>query len=310
MAVTIQQVVPTPLVLIPGTNFQISRNCAKILLTTPQATLGASDYLVLRQAVEGPFFRELSSDVTSLSLLVMSDVAPLKFSIGIRSPDVTRGLFKLCTVNTTGSWQLIQLPNLAVWPSGGNFSTAPGVQGYDIVICVAAGSSYTAPAEGTWQNGNFVAAPGIDNWCSRPANTNFYIAFVQHEPGPLCSTLMDKPFSQNYDEALRYFQKTFSYPTKPGTVTGLGSVTFYCFASVNAYTPVRFIKPMATVPTVTIYNPNSGASGSARDYTANTDRAVSSIGNIGDSGYQGIATTTVNAANYLISWHHTADTGW
>ena len=111
---------PVPL---PGTSFNISQGKMNLRLATAQASLGASDYLFAMQSVEGAQWRELSGDVTSISLLVYSDVA-LKFSVFIRSPDITRSLCKLVTV-PAATWTVATLPNIPV-PTGGNFTTAIG----------------------------------------------------------------------------------------------------------------------------------------------------------------------------------------
>ena len=204
--------------VVPGTNFAISSSQLGLSLQTQQTTLGASDYLYTIQIIEGSNWRELCADVSSLSLLVYSTVAPLKFSVAIRDSPATQSLVKLCTITNAATWTLIQLPNIPVPPSG-NFSLSPGVTGYTLTIVLAAGSNFVAPAADVWNAGNFLAAPGADNFASKPVNSGIYFSFVQHEPGPLCTTLIDKPFSQNLDECLRYYQKSYDYALKPGVAS-------------------------------------------------------------------------------------------
>ena len=60
-------------------------------------------------------FRELAGDVHSVSLLVRSSVAGLKFGLILRdSPTTTKTLAKLCTIPSSGTWTLIQLPNNSI----------------------------------------------------------------------------------------------------------------------------------------------------------------------------------------------------
>jgi hypothetical protein len=311
MVMTSGQIIPGVLPLLPGTNFLISRAAFQVAVSTAQATLGASDYVFVNQVVEGPQFRELSQDVHSLSLLVYSSVASLKFSIALRDPASAKSLVKLCTTSATQStWSMISLPNIPVWMSGGNFSSAPGVAGYQLSICLGAGTTFTAPAADTWQNGNFIGAPGMDNFAGKPVNSQFIVAFVQHEPGALCTTPMDKPFTQNYDECLRYFQKTYDYGTKPGTVTNNGAVAGPANANADPYLYVPYKKPVAKVPTVTGYNPVTGAAGSVRDIIGAVDRPIAGVNYSGDSAYAGFSLTTHNASPAYFVWHHTIDTGW
>ena len=203
MSGTLQQIA-VPDAVVPGTNFRISRCAMRLTLTTQEAALAAGDYHILNQYIEGPFFRELSLDVHSISLLVRSSVAGLNFGVVLKDPpNATKTLVKLCTIPSANTWTLISLPNLPVWPSG-NFTSVPGANGYQIGITLACGSTFMSPANDTWQTGSFWGAVGQSNFYGQPVNSTFDIAFIQHEPGPLCTTLIDKPFSQNLDECQRY----------------------------------------------------------------------------------------------------------
>jgi hypothetical protein len=297
-------------VLLPGTNFSISRNLFRVTLTTQQTTLGSGDYLFLGHAVEGPGFRPLKADVHSLSLLVQSSVAGLKFSATIRDPgSVTKSLTKLCTITSANTWQLIQLPNLPIFPSG-NFTSAPGSQGYGLVIALACGSTFTAPAADTWQNGSFLGAPGMSNFAASPVNSTFDIAFVQHEPGAVCSTLMDKPFTQNYDECLRFFCKSYDLGTIAGSTSVPGSRQFVATGALaNAFGSVFYPKPMAKNPTVVLYNTITGVANSVQD-GGGVNHAGAAPSSSGTVGFSGIGFTTATASAMQVSFHCTADTGW
>lgn len=301
------------LVPIPGTSYNITQTRLRLTLTTQQTTLGATDYFVVSQTVEGCNFRELIGDVNSISLLVRSSVANLKFGLKLGDPGAARTLVKLCTIPTANVWTLIQLPNLPVIPSGGNFGFLQGVAGYVLNICLGAGTTWIAPAAGTWQNGNFIGAPGQDNFFSQAVNSTFDIAMMQHEPGAVCSTLMDKPFTGadgNFEECLRYYQKTYDHLTVPGAVTSTGLVAFNTAgAATLAYGPLRFHKPMAKTPTVALYNWNTGAVNSVQD-GAGTNHASASAANVGTAGFSGVTFTTATAAANGVYAHYTADTGW
>ena len=154
--------------VIPGMNFRISRSLLRVTVTTTQASLAPGDYFAFQQFVEGPDFRELQNDVHSVSLLVRSSVAGLKFGISLRDPPTaTKTLTKLCTIPTANTWALVALPGLPVWPSG-NFSYAPGLQGYLFQITLAAGTTWASPANDTWQSGSFLGAVGQSNFQQEP----------------------------------------------------------------------------------------------------------------------------------------------
>ena len=291
-----------------GPSFYITKGILHCTLTTAQASLGAGDYLRVYQYVEGPSFRELAGDVTSISLLVRSSVAGLIFSVGIQDNPVTQTLVKLATIPNANTWTLIQLPNIPLM-TGGNFTVVPGSVGYLFQISLAAGSSYLV-APDTWQTGNFIGATGQSNFAASPVNSTFDIAFIQHEPGPLCTTLIDKPFSQNLDECQRYYQKSNSYSVKAGTVDSTGACAIYTPVSQNPQGTIRFTQPMAKAPAVQGYSDVTGAVGGVRDIFVPGDRSITSPIGIGDSGFRGFSLSTVNPAVTVYTFQYTADAGW
>jgi hypothetical protein len=298
-------------VLVPGTNFCISNRYLRITLTGQEASLAAGDYMDITQAVEGPQIRELFYDVSSVSLLVRSSVAGLNFGFYLKDPTGANTLTKLCTIPTANTWTLISLANLPVFPGAGTWTTNTGVIGAIIGICLGSGVTYASPANNVFQSGSFLSATGQSNFASSPVNSTFDIAFVQHEPGPVCTTLMDKPFTQNYDECLRYFAKSYNYAVAVATITSQGKNSFIVpvgFTS-NPVGHLTFPKPMAKTPTCTVYSDVNAAVNSCRDNNGAIDRTVNSVVN-SEKVLNQLGTTTANTAGGFVTFHYTADTGW
>jgi hypothetical protein len=250
MAATGSQVAGT--VNLPGTSFAISGKCYRVTLTATQATLGASDIIWFNQNIEGPLLRELISDVHSVQVLVRSSVAGLMFGVALRDAPAavspSNSLTKLCTIPNANTWTLITLPSLPTFPVAA-WAITPGAAGYQLSIALICGSTFTASANNTWQTGNFVGAPGQSNFAAGPVNSTFDIAFVQHEPGSLCTTPIDLPFSQNYHECQRYYSKSTSYGNRfPDGNWQLAGNGF----GGNSYvrSGVRFPRVMAKTPTM------------------------------------------------------------
>jgi hypothetical protein len=312
MRVSTQQLTATDANL-PGTSFLITSKVMRITLTTQQASLGASDFLQFYQSVEGPQLRELINDVHSVSLLVRSSVAGLKFTVKVAGGSTAYSLVKLCTIPTANVFTLIPLANLPIFPSAAGFSIAPGTSGYILQITLAAGSSRIAPAADTWQSADWSGAPGMSNFAASPVNSTFDIAFVQHEPGALCSTLIDCPFTQNYDACLRYFQKTYDYATAVGTPSTQGDLC--TFTAQDSYGSVfgtaRFHKPMAKTPSGIIYNGVTGAANSAHGQNGtNYTTSSPSFGSTGLSSFSISPSLGAAEGGQPVQFHYTADTGW
>jgi hypothetical protein len=297
---------------VPATSFAITGNFLRVTLTTAQATLGSSDQLMIGQRVEGSLWRELMNDVHSVSLLVRSSVASLNFGLNLRDGGNSRSLCKLCSLAAANTWTLIQLPNLPIWAAGGSYLPNPGTNAYILGITLAAGSANTTTANDTWQNSAAIGAIGQSSFAASPVNSTFDIAFVSHEPGPLCSNPpMDCPFTQNYDGCLRYYQKTHLYGVKPGTVSAPGYRTAWMpVASTQWFGQNAFIKVMAKTPTVTIWDPNTINASNAYSYNGSSSTGVTNVAAIGDSGYGYFASAGAPVAGSYALWHHVADTGW
>jgi hypothetical protein len=296
---------------IPGTNFRISSKQFNVALTASQATLAAGDYINLLQSVEGSQLRELINDVHSISLLVYSNQV-MKFAVSIMDSNSTHTLSKLCSIPVANQWTLIQLPNLPVWTGSGNFPITPGTVGYYLQICLAAGATYMPPANDVWNAGNFMGAVGMTNFASLPTNTIFICGFVQHEPGAFCSTPIDCPFTQNYDDCLRYFCKSYNYGTKPGTASQPpGIKSFLVSSNLPTYIVgnTGFSVRMATTPNVNAYA-YDGTGGAVTNVQSGANVGVSSVSGVGDSGFGAILVAPAQTAGAFFQAHYTADTGW
>jgi hypothetical protein len=303
------QQVPVSNLVVPGTNFLISQNYLSIKLTAQEASLGAGDYIHIVQTVEGPRLRELINDTHSVSLLV-SCTSALTFSLKLSSGSPYYTLSKLCQITTPNQWTLIPLPNLPIWTPSATWSLVPGASsGYTLGIGLAAGSTWTSPANDTWQSGNFIAGPGISNFASLPVNTIFQLGFVQHEPGAVCTTLIDCPWEENYQSCLRYYQKSYNYEVLQGTATGVGSLIMVTPASANPFHAVRFHKPLAANPTMAGWSIFNGQANAVYDTQAAVNRGLNSFQAAGTTGFSGVSLASQNAAVTNYELHYSADTG-
>jgi hypothetical protein len=301
---------------IPGTNFAITGNYCRITLTAAQATLAAGDYFQFYQTVEGIRLREIINDVHSIALLVRSSVASLSFAVAFRAgvnPATT--LTKLCTISTANTWTLIQFPNLPVFPTGTSFPITPGSNGMQLSFSLACGTTYTNTANDTWQAVNAIGAVGQSNWLSSPVNSTIDFAFVQHQPGPICTQLMDLPFGANLDGSMgctRYYQKSYQYTSKPGTVDGTGQVQLLLPAGAHPYQYIPFSKRMAKVPSsLSCFSSHSGAINNIYDYNTTADKATTgSAISVGDAGFSGFQFSAGTTAAVNTGFHWIADTGF
>ena len=207
------------IVNVPGTNFAISQNFLRFQSTKQITTLAAADAgLLMYGAVEGINLRELISDVTSLQILVRSSVAPLTLTCILRSSVGTlKSICKLFPpITVANTWQLLKCPNIAKWASDVAWATTSGTYGYEILIGIGSGSTPTTPANDVWNNGSsYYHAIGASNFFANPVNSTIDIAFIQHEPGPVCSQPMDLDWHTNLIRCQRHYCKNAPYASLP-----------------------------------------------------------------------------------------------
>lgn len=296
----------------PGTSFNLSGCFWRMSLTTQQASLGASDYFYMNQICEGISLRELASDVTSVSMLVRSSVANLKFGFFLRDfngTTVTRTMTYLCSLGTANTWTLVTLPNIPVFAAGGQWTFAPGGVGADIGFSLSAGTSLTSPANSAWQNGNYLGAAGQDNFASKTVGSTFDVGFVQWETGPECTALIDKPFADNFDECQRYYCKSYDYSAVPGAVTAIGAVSMW--ANTGWSGPiggVTFPRTMAKAPPAFSVWTTTGTPNGIKN-VAGTEVYGMTSASVGSTGIYLISTATVVGPT-MFAFQYTAGTGF
>jgi len=311
LAYNAQVLVGAETVKVPGTNFYITANLLRITVTTTQASLAAGDYMQLVQNIEGPMLRELLGDVHSLQFLVRSSVAGFKFGFSLTDPSNSKSFTNVGTISAANTWQLLPFANIPVFASGGSWSFAPGAAGYVLRICLGCGTTYTSSANGSWLNGFFIGANGQSNLFAT-ASATFDIAFVQHEPGPNCTTLIDKPFIENLQSCKRYYQKSSTYGVvtpNTGDIYGIGTIMAANNAGVRCF--LRFEQEMAKSPTISCWDHNNTGN---NVYVDGVGSAVVSGGggSIGHStkGFTSLTLTAAVASVLPVSAQWTADTGW
>jgi hypothetical protein len=304
-------------ILVPGSNYTISRSFLRVTNQVIHSPLATGDFVQIIQYCEGSVLRELINDVHSVSILYRCSVGNQKFCLAMRDAGSSQSLIKFVTAPATANtWSVITLPNLPVFPGAGTFSIAPGNVGYYLSLCLAAGTTYQAPATDIWQNGNFIGVAGQSN-IGAAVGTTYDFAFIVHEPGAVCNPLQahDIDFDANYDRCLRYFQKSYEYGVTPGPGGDhyQGCAVLHPHASYpEAFGEVTFKKTMAKVPTLTPYHVSGGAVNQGL-VLYGASYAISGFPWTTDKGFSVVSTSANFAASEAGLWflfHWKADTGW
>jgi hypothetical protein len=183
------------------------------------------------------------------------------------------------------SWQKITLTTAIPSVSGktlGSYSNSH----LQLAIFFDAGSDYNARTDSLGQQSG-----------------TFDIAQVQLEPGPVATAFEKRPIGTELALCQRYFNKSYAAETNPGTATTSGQLagSFAAAGTGSMHSIVRYPVVMRSTATVTVYNPVTGASNSARRGGGNV---APTQGSGADSGVVVIIVAGTNVDNY--AHHYTA----
>jgi hypothetical protein len=272
-------------------------------------TVGTNDYFGIRQAIEGynvaDFgFGAATASTVTLSFWVRSSVTGT-YGATLKNGGNNRSYPFTYAISTANTWE--QKTVTIAGDTSGIWLTTNGV-GLYVTFGLGVGSTLSGTA-GSWQASNLWSATGATNWISTNSAT-FYITGVQLEKGSVATSFDYRPYGTELALCQRYFEKTYEIGTAPATTsTTTTSLVLYAAAnslSVSLNSTWYYKVSKRDVPTVTLYNPSTGATGTFRSIDASTDIAtaqqcVSSSLVSYASQASGIAANQRYAAHYTAS---------
>jgi len=257
------------------------------LITSSAATTpGAGDAYGVRQIVEGLNIADLgwgtaNAQAVTLSFWVRSSItgtyAISLFNADGSSPFRTYVATYSISAANTFEYKTITIPG----DTSGTWLTTNG-QGIQCWWDLGSGSNFNATA-GAWNSSLLVRTSSSANWIGTNGAT-FYITGVQLEKGSTATSFDYRPYGTELALCQRYFEKSYNIDVVPGTATSAGSfrnVTVALSSGLPAH-HVYFAVAKRAAPTVTVYNPVTGATGSLRlDTSADVAATAASIGTSG-----------------------------
>jgi hypothetical protein len=234
-------------------------------ITSLAATSSASgDYYALFHFIEGFNVADLAWGTSAakpivLSFLVYSSLTGT-FSGSLKNSADNRSYVFTYTVSAANTWTTINI-NIS-GDTTGTWLVNNG-KGLALVFDLGSGTSYRTTA-GSWQAGNFYGATGATSVVATNGAT-FYITGVQLEAGSVATPFERRDYGRELIMCQRYYEKSYSIATTPGTVATSGFLWNYMGLSSGSVTDVgstaHFKASKRATPTMTYYSPDTGASG-------------------------------------------------
>jgi len=280
-----------------------STNSFNMTLTTPQASIGSSDWLMLSHRVEGYNWAALYGKTFTLSFWVKATQIGL-YNVALRSGSVDATYIAQFPVNVTDTWEkkiiTVPAPTIGTW----DLSTGIGLMIGWHLVC---GSSLQAPSVSTWVAGSYHCGAGQVNGVQSGA-TNFKLAQVMLNEGSVAAPfqLAGGTIGGELLLAQRYYEKSYRLSVAVPTAGDNGSIyVLYgalSTAQYNYYVPFRVAK---RTPTPTIYLYDSAANGG----TGAAARCNRATGNItctanfpSEIGFTNYITDLTSAYGFQFHW--------
>lgn len=206
--------------------------------------------------------------------------------------------------STTESATLYASQNFGV---GGSAMTGAGVTTFtfstDFAQHPVAACVFPSVAGKTFNANHYIeAALGL---APRSAAT-YDLALMQLEEGSVATPFERRHPATELALCQRYYEKSYDTDTVTGKITSIGQVTWIGNGTSSYHqAPVYFKITKRATPTVTIFNPATGATSSLRDSMSSTDISA----NAGDFGLQKfqMLVNNISLSNVALCGHYTAD---
>ena len=266
-------------------------NSIKATVTTVYSPTGSNQYNI-RHNIEGYNVADLNwgsanAKTVTLSFWVKSSLTGT-FGGSLSNSAFDRSYPFAYTISVANTWE-----QKSVTIAGDTTGTWLTTNGIGIRICLSIGMGSTLiTTAGAWAAGAYLSSTGATNLIATSGAT-FYITGVQLEVGSTATSFDYRPYGTELALCQRYFERSYDIGTATATVTTAGANwTYINFASgsVNDFsTQLTFQASKRAIPTMTVYSPDTGASGNIGSVGGDKTATASYIGMHGCTIYGNLA---------------------
>ena len=241
----------------------------------------------------------------TLSFWACATVVTGIFSGAIRNYASTRSYPFTFSLPVSSNWYkiVITIPSdtAGTWVLQGNGG------GLTVDFDLGCGSTFRA-APGAWTNGNFVGATGAQSVVSTNG-AQFQITGVKLEIGTVATPFNRQSPAKSLADCQRYFEMSYDIGTVPGAIIANGATLWRCITADPFTTGTSFFKvAKRATPTVTIYSPNTGASGKIYAVNPSTDQPAYLPNGAGTTAFAaGINNSSVSSTSVTHHWTASAE---
>jgi hypothetical protein len=279
-------------------NYSLAVTC-----TTADTTVSGSDNAIIDVRVEGYDYAPLFGREQTLQFWVKSNKVGTYCVAWLDSANTEHYIAEF-TVDAADTWEKKTITISGV-PSVGTWDFTNG-RGLRLIFGLVAGPDQQASA-GAWAAGAQFATANQVNFADA-VNNYFRVTDVRLVAGADASNIYIPSFAEQIRLCERYYEKSYELETVPGTATLIGTDGQRA-AGTNLVYVIKFKTEKRANPSMTFYNPSSGATGTWRNHNASTDETVGVTGGGTSPVNTRSATVTIGSGDdtNLINGHWVAD---
>ena len=275
----------------------------KMLVTTPDSSIIASDRGYLYTIIEGYDYAALRGKECTISFWVR-DAVTGTHCVALASGSDDSSYIMEYTIGSADTWEYKTL-TLTLAETFGTWAV-DNTAGIRVQFAMLAGTDWHGSAN-TWLNtSNDYATSNIVNSAATTSNV-FGLTGVQLEIGSSATTFDHRPFEQEYELCRRYYHKSFALETAPadGASEYGNAVNDQTHSTGTVFLFYKHITPMRTIPSLTLYNPRVGGTAGRMTNSAADDSGVTATTNNAQKGFMVQSGAAQGANNWYV--HFTAD---
>ena len=286
-------------------------NSIAVTISSGDASIGATQYASVRQTIEGYNIADLgfgtaNAKTVTLSFWVRSSITGT-LSGTLRGSSNGQFYPYTYTVLSANTWEYktvtIAGSTTGTWGSTNN-------EGLRVYFTLAAGSTYSETA-GAWTATTCLGATGATN-IAETTGATFYVTGVQLEKGSTATDFEYVDYSRQVQQCQRFFAKSYSANTVPGTSTGASCLSLRNWDTsgrTQVPTPTRYPVTMRATPVLTLYSINGTAGNVSEAGASDTNtalRAVVTVEGQGENGFSGVDLSVSITGLQFYNWHYAA----
>jgi hypothetical protein len=274
-------------------------NSLLLTVTTADASLGATQFASVQQLIEGFNVADLgwgtaNAQTVTLSFWVRSSLTGTFGGAFVNSAQ-NRSYPFTYTINSANTFEYKTVT--VAGDTSGTWLTDNGI-GVRIYFGLGVGATYSGTS-GAWAGSLLISATGATSVVGTNGAT-FYITGVQLEKGSTATSFDFRPYGTELMLCQRYYEKSYTQSTVPGTATQDGCFMTVRIDSIGSGTD-RYKVTKRAAPTITTYSPEASNTTGARNYSTNANITTTVVG-IGDTGFYFVPGSTSTGNGIGIHW--------